>query len=231
MKYFIVLLILGIWGCDENPSPVVNMISRDSAISNANNKVDTIDSTNITDKGEVEILNSKDAKGRRQGKWDHYWNGNITGFDTYKDNKLDGPYSYWTASPGQMNEGQYKKGLRVGLQRYYYKNGEYKGVIAFDNDSILWYGFPTADMYYDEPIKGFGIYSDSIFVECPYRNGTIWYKGLFVNKKPTGIHKMYYPNGNIRFLRDYNTQIVSVFDSTGKFIRKQQAGIIPQTLY
>lgn len=43
--------------------------------------------------------------------------------------------------------------------------------------------------------------------------------GLFLKKQPVGLHRMYYPNGNIKFEYDYSTGIIGEFDETGKLIK------------
>jgi hypothetical protein len=99
--------------------------------------------------------------------------------------------------------------------------------VEWENNRAVWHGYPAADNEYHTPIKGFIIETDrdSVLVKCPYANDTIWYVGLYVHKKPVGIHRMYYENGKPKFEHDYLTSKIKVYDITGKLIKEKMDDI------
>lgn len=169
------------------------------------------------------VKNKKDKQGRKQGVWDFKQNGYIKGYETYLNDTLHGKFNQWINGPEQIATGQYIHGLKDGLWKWYDKT-ELLMVVKYELGKELWSGYPLADTAYSTPIKGFGLNSDSILIECPYSNGKIWYRGLYINKKPVGIHYIYYPNGKLRFEHDYATARVKVYDKNGKFLLEKAGG-------
>lgn len=162
------------------------------------------------------LKNQKDSKGLKQGIWNILENNKLMGIETYLNDTLNGPYKYGDKRNSMI--GQYKKGLRDGLWKWYDYDTILLMVVKYELGKEIWSAYPLADTAFHTPMKGFGIYSDSVLIQCPYANGKIWYNRLFINKKPIGTHLMYYPNGKLKFEHNYETAKIKVFDKHGKLI-------------
>ena len=160
--------------------------------------------------------NYRDTNGWKQGVWDIYKNGVLKGFETYSNDTLDGLAESWINYPGQRIRGSYEHGSKTGCWMHFENDSNLVMVVSYENDNAIWTGFPLADYNYPKPVKGFSIESDSVLIECPHANNVIWYRGLFLKKKPVGLHRMYYPNGNIKFECDYSTGRTKQFDVNGR---------------
>jgi len=85
-------------------------------------------------------------------------------------------------------------------------------------------GCSAADKDRLVPIKDFGIYKDSVFIQEPNGNGKIWDEGNFClrfdknnDRKITyafGVHKTHFKNGNHKGIVDYNKKNKE-FDTIG----------------
>jgi antitoxin component YwqK of YwqJK toxin-antitoxin module len=208
MRTLLFILTLGLFSCNSTEKKQVNAASTDLS-------KDTI----ISDTTTVFKKNMYDINHYKQGQWDIKKNGKIKGYETFKNDTLDGPYREWINYPGQIVTGQYKMGLQHGLQKHFENDSQVVMISNFNMGKILWTGF-LGNAGYPKPPKGFHIHKDSILVECPYSNDTIWYRGVFINKKPVGIHKMFYPNGKPRFEYNYSNEKIKVFDKNGTFIKE-----------
>ncbi|CAN5442390.1 hypothetical protein BH10BAC1_BH10BAC1_17610 [soil metagenome] len=215
MKKIFPLFFIICVSCQNNSNPE-NTCSFHQIDSSTNTTILT-DSSSIQ-KDTIPLKNQKDKNGRKQGLWDYYDRGIVKGFQTYKNDILNGPFKYWINNEEQMTVGNYMNGKREGyIKGYYlYSKRELSIVTFYKNDTQLWYGFPHAEEYYF-PVKQFTINSDSVYIKCPYENDVIWYEGLVVKKKPVGIHKMYFPNGKLKFEVNWALKTVREFDSTGTF--------------
>jgi len=110
---------------------------------------------------------------------------------------------------------QYINGTKHGYEQFFNLNEspEAKCLKYYQNDSLLWTMFPSADITTfssGELAKGIVCYSDSIYVKAPYSTGTIWYEGLFINGKERGTHLRYYKSGEVHLLSNYD-----IVDSSG----------------
>lgn len=97
-----------------------------------------------------------------------------------------------------------------GLRQGYWITGNdkiAKKVSYQVNDTGMWVISPLECFSRNEPrpVKGYMLngacsHSDSIFVLCPFNNeNKIFYSGLFIKACPAGVHRVYYPNGKIKF--------------------------------
>jgi len=217
MRHLVCILTFFFIACNSN-TPVENVPSNIGTVQALTD--DTLTAQNNTT---IEAKkNCTDGNGLKQGIWDFIEKGQVKGFVTYKNNKLHGLSRHWINYPEQIVEGNYINGIKIGLWKHYYDSKNLMLVKEYKNDTILWIGFPAADKEFHTPVKGFSIYTDSIVIQCPHLNGTTWYKGLFINKKPIGIHYMYYPNGKIRFEHNYSTNTIKIYDLTGKLTEEKQ---------
>ena len=209
MRILFFILTLGLFSCNSTENKQINIAvppdpPEDNIIS---------DTTKVTKK------NMYDMNHHKQGTWDIKKNGKIKGFETYKNDTLDGPYREWINYPGQIITGQYKMWLQHGLQKHFENDSVLVMITKYNLGEKLWTGF-LGNAGYPRPPKDFHIHRDSLLVECPYSNDTLWYRGPFINKKPVGVHKMFYPNGNPRFEYNYKTERIKAFDKEGKFIKE-----------
>jgi|GEM_PF-2109862 len=159
--------------------------------------------------------NYTDDKGLRQGKFDLYEDDKLLGFETYKNDKLNGPFEkYRNAST--LVTGTYTDGKLDGYWKLRERN-LLRMVVFYSMGEEIWSGFPLTDRNRYKATKGFGICTeDTVMVECPHTNNKLWYSGLFINKKAVGIHKIYYPTGTIQFVCDYTRHNVQSFYENGK---------------
>jgi hypothetical protein len=161
--------------------------------------------------------NFYDANHLKQGIWDFVENKKIKGYQTFKNDTLHGPSRHWINYPEQIIAQEYYKGIEHGLRKYFDEKS-LTMVVKFDMGKQLWSAFPSVDARFPKPVKGGHAALDSVYIECPYANDTIWYRGLYLKHKPVGIHKMYFPNGRPRFEYNYSNSKIKTFDSTGKLI-------------
>lgn len=218
MKLILFCVAFMILGCNSN-----NPVEAKPFTNNDNSKVDhsqsgSTDTINHSYHSEVVQRNYRDQNGLKQGIWDFKENGHLKGFETYTNDTLDGAFRHWINYPGGIYEGSYKKGLKNGICKTYENDTILVMVHKYRQGESLWAGYPSVDNHFDAPVKGFDIESDSVLIECPYSNDTIWYKGVFIKKEPVGIHRMYYPNGRLKFVHNYNTGKVKAYNSQGKLI-------------
>lgn len=161
--------------------------------------------------------NFYDANHLKQGVWDFIENKKIKGYQTFKNDTLHGPSRHWNNYPEQIITQEFYKGIEHGLRKYFDEKS-LTMVVKFSMGKQLWTAFPSVDARFPKPVKGGHVALDSVYIECPYANDTIWYRGLYLNHKPVGIHKMYFPNGRPRFEYNYSTLKIRTFDSSGKLV-------------
>lgn len=188
----------------------------------ANNK--RIISERIESETSSQKANYTDKQGLRQGIWTNKKQNGIE-IKTYKDGILEGNYSIGNLT--WRREGFYRHGKLHGLQRTF--SGEKVVTIgSYYKGRKLW--FTT----YEESIilsKGFSIQDDTvIFVAAPYPSGKKWYEGEFKSVRdyrrtamvfetiPIGQHKVYFTNGKLKGIVNYDKKLISEYDSLGKQI-------------
>lgn len=214
--------------CESEPAETsldTSAQSRDSSIGNINSiseltiQVDYSDSINYTD-----------SNGWKQGKWIlRGWKNEIIEIKTYKNDTLHGLYQKLNGTP---SDEKYIMGKREGYQYTYYKNPtRLLSVSYYENDSSIWTGFPAANESILTPVKHFQSTRDSIFIRAPYENGKTWYEGSFCLKPSKlnngrimtysyGLHKMYFRNGKLKGVVDYDNEIIQEYDSLGNELYK-----------
>jgi antitoxin component YwqK of YwqJK toxin-antitoxin module len=104
-------------------------------------------------------------------------------------------------------------GKKDGYFRIYYGDRSNQVVAhlqLYKKDSLIWSAFPAADSESTFPVKGFTAYSDSVLVQAPYVNGELWYKGLFVEYEPKGIHSIFDRNGKLLARTNYADSTVTL---------------------
>ncbi|MFA9214576.1 MAG: hypothetical protein ACEQSR_12130 [Candidatus Methylacidiphilales bacterium] len=224
MKNFAIILTIIIFIACGNSNTSNSIVITDSVTL----KTDTtlLDSVN-TKKPAVETINFTDANGLKQGKWVKKWKGKIVNVAHYKDNLLHGYSAYYLNGNVLTYDGNYVNGKREGLFLGYY-SFKYKSICwegFFKNDTCIWSGFPACDKDRLVPLKGFGINRDAVFIQDPDYDGKIWYEGNFKlqknkynDRKETeayGIHKVYFKNGKLKGIVDYDKQTIQEFDTNG----------------
>ena len=226
MKHFIpIVLLIFIVGCSDsnNSKSSVNINSLPSKTSITNFGAATIIPK------QKETLNFTDSNGLKQGKWVKKWRGKIVSVKHYKDNLLHGYYLDSTYLPVECN---YVNGKKEGMLFGFY-NFKKKVVMVetfYKNGVHIWTGYPASGNYFLIPIKKFCIYKDSVFIQAPVGNGIIWYEGNFClrytnrNKQKMtyayGIHKVYFKNGKLKGIVDYDKQTIQEFDTNGSKLYK-----------
>lgn len=229
MKNFAIFLTLIIFtACGKTYTSKSEVLTDSVTLNTDTTLLDSV----ITKKPEVEALNFTDDNGLKQGKWVKKWKGNIVNVAHYKDNLLHGYYAYYLAGNEIAYDGNYVNGKREGMFFYYYdyKSKSLMGESFYKNDTSIWGGFPACDKDRLVPLKGFGINKDTVFIQAPDYDGKIWYEGNFCirlekhfNRKETvayGIHKVYFKNGKLKGIVDYDKQTIQEFDTNGTRLYK-----------
>ena len=104
----------------------------------------------------------------------------------------------------------------------YAANGDLNGMqIFYQNDKPVYSGFPRMIYQYLNPPKESFCRVDSIYGKFYYSDGSLLSEGMLVDQKyspehSSGIHKIYYKNGSIRGIVDYEKNTVKYFDQSGK---------------
>jgi len=162
-------------------------------------------------------FNSTDRSGKKQGKWMTKHRNGLPGYEYWRNDTLHGYFKFWYQDSTKLfEEGWHSKG-RLDSFLFIYERGKLKGVSKFEDGSWQWIGFPS-DAQYILPEKSFGMKAGSVYVDCPYANKKTWYRGLFVNRKPSGIHYSYREDGSLRYKYDYDSKQVLYYDKNGQLI-------------
>ena len=148
-------------------------------------------------------LNYTDSNGLKQGEWiTNGYKGKVVKIETFHNDTLNG---YWFNWDGMQEDGYYVKGKKHGFFRVYYGDKSEQKVMQLkflQNDKIMWFACPAADSRSAIPQKGFHTELDSVLIEAPHYNHSIWYRGLFINNSPVGKH--YICDTNERLLATTN---------------------------
>ncbi|PHR46532.1 MAG: hypothetical protein COA32_10330 [Fluviicola sp.] len=154
-------------------------------------------------------INYIDSNNLKQGKWiTKGYKNKVVKIETFKNDTLNG---YWFNWDGMQEDGNYSKGKKDGYFRVYYGDRSELVVMQLKyiaNDSIIWSGAPAADSESAFPVKGFKVYKDSVLVKAPHVNGELWYKGLFIENEPKGIHSIFDRNGKLLARMNYKDSTV-----------------------
>jgi antitoxin component YwqK of YwqJK toxin-antitoxin module len=196
---------------DETASDtkVSNDSIRDNIVNDSNEKINP------------KRINYTDENGLKQGRWEEIgWKNRVVGMQTYVNDTLHGP---WLSTHGITTSGFYENGKKQGYERQYYHNDADSNTLAvgyYVDDIGLWFSHPTADHGLLKPVKGMNVQVDSVYVKAPFHDGSLWYEGLFLRDEAIGIHKVYYPNGELQGLVDYGEASFVEYDSLGNLLRQ-----------
>jgi len=161
-------------------------------------------------------LSFTDEKGLKQGLWEERgWRNSLN----YRINSVDDiPHGAYIIKDNYFKVGTYNQGKKNGIERWTYTLDIPDNdlvVLFFENDTLRWQAHPAADSGQLIPVKGIRVFADSVFVEIPFYNGIIWYKGLYMHNKPEGTHQIYYPNGKLQGWVNYEIFQSEAYDSLG----------------
>ncbi len=183
-------------------------------------------SSQSTNQLPIQTLNYRDKKGLKQGRWISINKRNEKEIYTYRNDTQNGYYSI--GNLGWRNEGFYKNGKIDSINRTY-EGTKVLYVWFMHNAKRIWSVSFGSDGNLLVPIKGFNIPNDtSIYVKVPYPSGKTWYEGLFIRKMikwnnrkfettyAAGVHKIFYENGQMKGLVNYDNSTVLEFNKDGK---------------
>ncbi len=161
-------------------------------------------------------LNFTDENGLKQGLWEERgWRNSLKSRINYVDDVPHGPY---IIRENYYKVGTYNYGKKNGIERWTYTLDIPDNdlvVLFFSSDTLRWQAHPAADSGQLIPVKGIRVFDDSVWVEIPFYNGKIWYKGLYMHDKPKGTHQIYYPNGKLQGWVNYELLQAECYDSLG----------------
>ncbi|MCE3227405.1 MAG: hypothetical protein K0S32_1956 [Bacteroidetes bacterium] len=162
-----------------------------------------------------------DSARNRIGIWSEYHHtGEFKGKGLYKDGNRTGEWEFFYASGKLEQKGKYdKKGRTQGVWKWYYENGnllrEENYVNGKREGTLTDYDEQGKVMlkgnFADNSMEGSWVYETPDYKEIGnYVNGerdSLWrsyymptgakrFEGKYLNGEPTGMHTVYYPNGN-----------------------------------
>jgi antitoxin component YwqK of YwqJK toxin-antitoxin module len=128
----------------------------------------------------------------------YYDTGEPAGKGTYFQNLKDSLWTYYSYYTGAITSTEmFSKGVKQGLERKYYPNGQVSEEIAWNND------------------KKHGVWNQY------FEDGTIKLKGFYTNNKVNGPYTFYWPNGKLyitgTFLENKRNGKWQFFTDEGKF--------------
>lgn len=178
-------------------------------------------------KQDTQTINLSDSLGLKQGRWSFTNKQGEKETYTYKNDTLNGYYCL--GNWGWRHQGTYKNGIKDNIQWTYSGN---KGVhVSFlKNGTTLWSANFNADKNNIIPVKGFQIpYDTTLYLIAPYPSGKKWYEGQFISTKKfrstshpgfhtymIGIHKIYFEEGALKAIVDYDHHTITEFNSEGR---------------
>ncbi len=213
MKYIVVISLILIFGCsDSMETPDSPKTSEDFVTRTDKPATDTLNNPDISDS-----LNYVDPNGLKQGKWiTRGYKNKIIKIETFENDTLNG---YWFNWDGMQEVGSYKGGKKNGFFRVHYEDRFSKNILQlklYRDDSLLWSACPAADSRSAVPHKGFHTELDSIFIEAPHYNHSLWYKGLFLHASPVGKHYIYDINERLLATTNYTDSTVLFTEHASK---------------
>ncbi|TAE90506.1 MAG: hypothetical protein EAY81_00730 [Bacteroidetes bacterium] len=111
-----------------------------------------------------------------------------------------------------------------------YSGNKAVNVSFWKDGKTLWLANFSADKDKIIPLKGFQISNDTtLYIIAPYPSGKKWYEGQFINTNHfkstrqsgfhtymTVIHKIYFEEGTLKAIVDYDHQTITEFNSEGR---------------
>lgn len=220
-KLFVILFIFYFISCDKKNS------DKSYQKADKTKKIQSTDSTIKKVPDNSIKTNYTDKNGLKQGVWKTFSGNKLVKLETFKDGKLNGVVKTWT---WENTEKHFKNGVIDSLSFNYFKPDTTLAyfVIYFENGENIWHGFPTILNNHGFPIKPITIKKDTVQISIPFKNRATFYKGTFIKTnnygeecKGIGIHKMYYPNRNIKAEYNYDLMKVKIYDQTGNLISER----------
>lgn len=155
--------------------------------------------------------------------------GRTTAYHTYINDTLYGPYynrsgigfdeEKTSASP---KDGFYKSGKKHGHFNNFNERGYIESISYYQEDELLWDAQYVYNRKLFDFVHTFEVYADSVQVNVPHPNGNSWYDGTFINKKPTGIHKIRRDDGSKKSELSFEDWTISYYNADEVFQRKNQ---------
>lgn len=182
---------------------------------------------NTSIKQDTQTDNFTDHLGLKQGRWSFTNKQGERETYTYKNDTLNGYYCLgnWV----WRYVGTYKNGMKDNIQ-WTYSGNKAVNVSFWKDGKTLWLANFSADKDKIIPLKGFQISNDTtLYIIAPYPSGKKWYEGQFINTNHfkstrqsgfhtymTGIHKIYFEEGTLKAIVDYDHQTITEFNSEGR---------------
>ncbi len=168
-----------------------------------------------------------DKEGRKEGNWKFlYSDGKIRSEGKFVNGKKEGIWNFYYKNGKVEQKGNYKNGKPQGLWIWYYENGNIRRKGKFDRGKEIGKFFELTEegdtLSVGKYIYGLksGVWKTKVndytetgsFVsgkkegewEARYSDGTIQFKGSYIDNYPDGKHIYYYPNGKVKEIRYYS---------------------------
>lgn len=201
-------------------------------------------------KNDVKIAEGMlDSLGLEEGPWKYFYSdGKLKAEGEYINGKKEGEWIYYFPDETIQQKGKYVNGLPNGFWQWWYNNKQLhreetyrKGRI--DGESIEYDSIGnviTKGEYIDGIAEGpwfyhvndhteEGVFRDGVYHGVwiwKYEDGTIAFKGEYINGLPIGKHKYYYPSGRIKWEGSYDNG-----EKEGEWIKFKEDGEVLLTIY
>ncbi len=166
------------------------------------------------------------AEGRKEGKWNYYYeNGKVKSTGSYGNNLENGTWQFYFENGKTEQVGVFKNGKFSGTWQWYYPNGNIKreedyfegreegNCVEYDTIGEV----IVKGSYFDGSKEGEWFYRAGDFSEngkyvgdlkdgkwkAYYSNGKLAYEGNYIQGNPDGEHIYYYNSGKIKEMAYY----------------------------
>src|SRR5690606_11249585 len=128
---------------------------------------------------------------------------------------------------GQSHRTSILRGKKHGyVQIYHPDSTTLEACYYYQNDTLQWNSYPWELNTYILPVKGMSTERDCVEVRIPYVNGKLMYTGWLSGKygkkehperyrSAIGVHTVFYPNGNIQAVVDYDIDSIIAYNEDG----------------
>ncbi|MCB0476705.1 MAG: hypothetical protein KDC84_00980 [Crocinitomicaceae bacterium] len=165
-------------------------------------------------------LNETDSLGRKIGKWETEVDGQVWKTEFYKDGKLHGLQTQ-KLDKGKVLETHFANGKKNGISQEYQDGAKVADYLTiYQNDKRVFSTFPKdlAQGNFKKII--FSTELDSIDLKINYLSGKKLYEGKILKKSnirgvPVGEHKVFYENGQTKYLLNFEKDSIYQFDTKG----------------
>ena len=189
----------GIWETYDSTGVLLNK-------ANYNFKTNAIEGsyTAYFPNGKVKSQGEYDKNGKQTGTWIYYHpNGNKAEERPLENGKITGVVTNYFENGKVKDKGAYVEGKRVGIVEYFHPSGKFLGKRNYRNGEFISFGD-----FYDEN-GNFSLQNGTGSLVEYFDNGSISFKGSYLNGKLHGNSLRYFSNGKLSIDANYSNGILN----------------------